>query len=414
MKDGNPDSGRPSVILVPPEPLPFAPMISPAIVKTTPPPVAGFREAFDTCVAKTRGNLPAMVKSGTTWAFDADGMYDRWPEGFFEIGNWTTSFFTGMGLLAWLGTGEKDFLTDLKTCADVYAAKVEGAHAANTMHDLGFLYSLQAVALYQTTGGTRFRETGLRAAETLAARFVEKGGYIRAWGRMDETEYEGLAIIDCLMNMPLLYWATRETDEARFREMAVRHTDTTLEHFVREDGSVYHAYRFSEDGKPVAGDNHCGNTVESHWARGAAWAMYGLAAGYKHTGDPRYLEGSLKVARKFVASLDGEMVPVWDFRLAKDGEPLRDSSAAAISVCAIQLLEEMAKADASLAGAKDGMLERLVSPDYLDTDPARQGVLKHGQVGDGVGRAKAAYTSWGDYFLMEALARELGIGVTWW
>ncbi len=108
------------------------------------------------------------------------------------------------------------------------------------------------------------------------------------------------------------------------------------------------------------------------------------------------------------------MVPAWDFRLDADAPHLRDSSAAAVAVCAFQELEALGAADAAITATKEALLQRLCSDDYLDFDSAIQGVLKHGEVGDGVGKAKSAYTSWGDYYLMEALAREMGMKETWW
>lgn len=373
--------------------------------------------AFEICAEKTLRNLPDLLASERSWAFAPDGDFAKWNEGFFEIGNWTPSFFTGMGLLAWLRTGDRAFLDRVEAMEPLYRRKI-GEGAADTMHDLGFLYSLHAVALSKLTGEERWRELGLKAAEVLAERFIEPGDYIRAWGRMDETgpgvESEGLAIIDCMMNLPLLYWASEVSGDGRFRDYAIRHSDTTLKHFIRGDGSVYHSFRFGPDGTPAGGDNYCGRSIESHWARGAAWAMYGFALGYRHTGDLRYLDASLLVTRRWIAELDGEIVPVWDFRLGEGEEKLRDSSAAAIAVCAIQELEALGHADEKIRSTKDALLARLCSRDYLDESPDIRGVLRQGQVGDGAGRARSAYTSWGDYFFMEGLARELGLKVTWW
>lgn len=375
------------------------------------------RRGFDLCVEKTRGNISALNRQPTTWAIGFDGDYMKWDEGFFEIGNWTTSFFTGMSLLAWEDTEDEHFLKEVERLLPIYQEKLDGDNAANTMHDLGFLYSLYSVALYNLTGDSRHRDLGIKAAIILAARFIPEGNYIRAWGRMDEADadYSCLAIIDCLMNLPLLFWASDETGDLKYRDIAIRHSDTTLRNFIRDDDSVFHAYRFDPvTGEAVCGDNYCGRDVDSHWARGTTWAMYGFALAYRHTGDVRYLDAALRLTRKFISLLDDEIVPVWDFRL-NEGEPLlRDSSAAAVAVCAIQELQALGKADASMLGAKENMLDRLCSADYLDADMNCRGVLKFSEVGDGVGKARSAYTSWGDYYFMEALARELGLPVTWW
>jgi unsaturated chondroitin disaccharide hydrolase len=148
------------------------------------------------------------------------------------------------------------------------------------MHDLGFLYSLYSVALFKLTGEPAHRQTALRAATVLAGRFETRGQYLRAWGRMEEqaTDYAGLAIIDSMMNLPLLFWAADQSGDSRYRDLATQHADTTLRHFVRADGSVFHAYRFDpRTGQALGPANYCGYAVDSHWARGAAWAIYGFA-----------------------------------------------------------------------------------------------------------------------------------------
>lgn len=382
-----------------------------------------YRQAFDLCVAKSRANIGAMVRQPTTWAWASNGDYSAGNEGFFEIGNWTSGFHTGMAVLAWLETGDDVILEHLVAIEPMFQAKLEGEHAMNTMHDLGFLYSPYAVALYQISGDFRYRALALKAADRLITRFKENGGYFRAWGRMDEygTDYDGMAIIDCLMNMPLLYWASRETGDPRYRDMAVRHTDTTLENFIRDDDSVFHCYRYDlENGAPLRPDNYCGHSPDSHWARGSTWAMYGFALAYRHTGEKRFLDASLRVTRKFIDCLDDEVVPIWDFRLSPGYPPMRDSSAASVAVCAIRELEDMGMADPAMTAIKKRLLNRLLSPDYLDSDLSVRGMLKHGEVGDGADEARyyykgrLVYTSWGDYYLMEALARELGLTVGWW
>jgi unsaturated chondroitin disaccharide hydrolase len=384
---------------------------------------ANLSESLEVFLEKTRRNLADMPLHPTSWSFDQDGDYTRWKEGFFEIGNWTNGFFAGMGMLALRQTDDTDFLRLLEGLEPLFEAKLSDQHVADTMHDLGFLYSPFAVALYQHTGESRYRDLALRAARALAGRFIDKGAYFRAWGRMDErgTDYEGLAIIDCLMNMPLLHWASRETGDGSFARMASAHTDTTMRRFIRSDDSVFHCYRFDPaSGAPERPDNYCGHAVESHWSRGNAWAMYGFALAYRHAGDEAHLDASLRVTRKFLGCLDDELVPLWDFRLSPGYPPLRDSSAGAVAVCAIQELESLGCADAAMIGLKDALLTKLLSSVYFDSDPSVRGVLRMGEVGDGhddgrtLYRAKNAYTSWGDYYLMEALCRELGGKITWW
>jgi unsaturated chondroitin disaccharide hydrolase len=375
-----------------------------------------FERAFALCVRKSRRNITDLANSGTTWAWAGDGDYSKFPEGFFEIGNWTTSFFTGMALLAWQQTEDEHFLQQTLRLAPAYREKAIVRYL-DMHHDGGFLYSLYSVALHKLTGAPAHGEVGLAAAEALAQRFNAKGNFIRAWGRLDEPlghllngrRTDNMAIIDCLMNLPLLYWASRETGDPKFQQVAVRHADTTRQYFIRADDSVGHACRFNLlTGASLGLDNACGFNVDSYWARGAAWAIYGFALSHRYTGEDRYLEAALRVARKFIAQLDEDIVPVWDFRLPPGAPRVRDASAAAVAVCGFQELQKLGAADESIRNAKNALLERICRADYLDTTETCRGVLKSAYGNE------VAYSSWGDYFLMEALARELEVSDGWW
>jgi unsaturated chondroitin disaccharide hydrolase len=369
------------------------------------------QKAFDLCVHKTRHNINRLADDPKSGAWAVDGNYFSFEEGFYEIGNWTSSFFTGMALIAWRESEDEYFLKQVLRLTPHYREKVF-THHLDTHHDLGFLYSLYSVALYKLTGDRQHLTVGLRAAEVLSQRFNEKCDFIRAWGQMgtDEPAFPAnMAIIDCLMNLPLLYWATNESGNKRYQDIAVRHANTVMKYFIRPDDSLWHAFRFNlKTGKPIGPDNFCGRGVDSYWARGAAWGIYGFALSYGHTRDEKYLDAALRLARKFLAQLDKEVVPVWDFRLPPHSELIRDASAAVIAVCGFQELAKYHVADIEILKAKHALLDRVCREDYLDSRDICPGILKSAY-GD-----KHAYSSWGDYFLMEALSRELGLGETWW
>ena len=147
--------------------------------------------------------------------------------------------------------------------------------------------------------------------------------------------------------------------------------------------------------------------------------MYGFALAYRHSGVTRYLDAAMRIARKFCAQLDGEIVPKWDFRLSAGQPPLRDSSAAAIAVGALDEINVHGK-DPLFTDVAEALLQRLCTTTYLDGDPNCPGVLRLGEVGDGPAdsagyiRAKNVYASWGDYFFMEALARRLSTPICFW
>lgn len=383
----------------------------PACSNQSAPAASPYQTAFDLCVRKTRRNIRCLADEPKSAAWAVDGNYFNFNEGFFEIGNWTSSFFTGMALLAWRETEDEYFLQQVQRLAPSYREKVF-TRFLDTHHDLGFLYSLYSVALFKLTGAQPHRQTGLRAAEVLAQRFNRKGNFIRAWGRMDADEPAfpaNLAIIDCLMNLPLLHWAGHETGDPVYHDIAVRHADTVLQYFVRPDDSVCHAFRFDlKTGRPLRTDNVCGHARDSYWARGAAWAIYGFALSYTCTRDEKYLAAAVRLAKKFITQLDREVVPVWDFRLPAGAAPVRDASAAVVAVCGFQELAKHHVADLDILKAKHALLDRVCGADYLDPNDACPGVLKSAYGN------QVAYSSWGDYFLMEALSRELQLGEPFW
>jgi unsaturated chondroitin disaccharide hydrolase len=366
------------------------------------------QKAFDLCVRKTRRNIQRLADEPKTWSNAVDGRYETYKEDFYEIGNWTSSFFTGMALLAWRETEDEYFLNQVLRLAPLYRGKVFTRHL-DTHHDLGFLYLLYSVALYKLTGDQKHRQVGLRAAEVLWQRFNPTGNFIRAWGHLNTTDNDNMAIIDCLMNLPLLYWAANESGDDKYRDIAVRHADMVLKYFVRPDDSVYHAFRFDlQTGLPIGPDNFCGFGNDSYWARGAAWAIYGFALSYGYTHDIKYLDAALRLAKKFISELDDEVVPVWDFRLPAEEESIRDASAAVVAVCGFQELAKHQVADSVFLKTKHALLDRVCSNKYLDDNESCPGVLKSAYGN------KVAYSSWGDYFLMEALSRELEMGETFW
>jgi unsaturated chondroitin disaccharide hydrolase len=388
--------------------------------------VVALRRAFDLCVLKTRSNIKRLADDPKSAAWAEDGNYFAHPERFFDLGNWTSSFFTGMALIAWRATEDKFFLDQTLRLAPLYrekavaavqrSMKASVAPAIDMHHDAGFLYTRYSIALLKLTGDPQHRTTALAAAEALYQRFNPIGGFIRAWGHLGTHEHENMAIIDCMMNLPLLYWASAESGNAKFHAAAVRQAENTLQYFVRPDDSVFHGYTFDlKTGRPLGGDNYCGFSVDSHWARGTGWAIYGFALSYRYTGHKKYLEASLRLARRFNQLLNGEDMPVWDFKLPPGQARLRDTSAAAVVLCAYQELEHLGATDAAISKTKTSLLAHLSSGKYLNLDESCPGILMEAQVGnDTPGSAQNAYTSWGDYFLMEALDRELHKTPTWW
>ena len=398
------------------------------------------QKALDCAVEKAARNQEQIGSDLREFRGCPDGQYFEGDRDSFlplsHIFNWTQSFFTGESYWAYRITKDETYLKWMYQFYQEYYDKVFQT-PLETMHDTGFLYTPYAVALYEATGDPKMKELGVKAADELAKRFEPNGGYIRAWGRMDGetpsyvdpelakdhffTESRGLAIIDCMMNLALLFWAGRETGHPYYTRIAQAHADTTLRYFVREDDSVCHAYRFDEEtGEPLGVENYCGFSKESHWARGTAWAVYGYAIAYDYTKKAEYLDTAVRLARKFVELSGKDGVPIWDFRLPADTPAIYcgkkqeqydwditkpentrfnlDTSAAAIVACGIlEIVKHREEPD--LKTAADTMLTSLCEK-YVDYDPDVPGLLSR-QNGN------MTYTSFGDYFLMEALSMRL-------
>lgn len=266
-----------------------------------------------------------------------------------EICWWTNGFWGGMMWQLYHATKEELF----KQIAIENEEKLD----ANLMnhqgldHDSGFKWLPTAVAHYRLTGDMDSRNRGLLAADNLAGRFNPVGRYIRAWNNWDGNEdgsFAGRAIIDCMMNLPLLYWAGEELHDPRYIHIAKMHADTAAKYFVREDGSVNHIVDFNaETGEFITSVGGQGYGIGSSWTRGQAWAIYGFALSYRHTKDTKYLLTARKVADYFTASIpESGLIPV-DFR--QPAQPAwEDSTAAAIAACgmleiASHLLEDDGK-----------------------------------------------------------------------
>lgn len=246
---------------------------------------------------------------------------------------WTNGFWGGIMWLLYQDTGEERYQEiariserKLEKCFDQYY----GLH-----HDVGFMYLPTAVADYRLTGNEEGRRIGMHAANLLAGRFNPVGKFIRAWNQNGDNDTRGWAIIDCLLNLSLLYWASEESGDPRFRQIAMMHADTVLANFLRPDGSVCHIVEFDpESGRMVKSYGGQGYGDGSSWTRGQGWAVYGFANSYTHTGKKEYLEAARKVADYCIANLpESGIIPV-DFRQPQ--EPAwEDSCAACVIACGL-------------------------------------------------------------------------------
>lgn len=241
---------------------------------------------------------------------------------------WTNGFWGGIMWLLYQDTGEEKYSEiariseyRMEQCFDDYY----GLH-----HDVGFMFQPTAAADYRLTGNQRSRKTAMHAANLLSGRFNPAGRFIRAWNGVEKEDTRGWAIIDCMMNLSLLYWASEESGDPRFRQIAMLHADTVMEHFIRPDGSVNHIVEFNpENGEMVRTLGGQGYREGSSWTRGQGWAVYGFMISYIHTGKQEYLDTAKRVAHYCMANIpENGIIPV-DFR--QPPEPaLEDSCGACV------------------------------------------------------------------------------------
>lgn len=326
------------------------------------------------------------------------------------IGNveWTNGFWTGMLWLAYELTGAERYRKAAEVHVRSFHTRQQERINVNH-HDLGFLYSLSCVAAHKLTGDPLAAEAAMGAARLLMERYNPLTGIIQAWGDLDDPEQSGRMIIDCNLNLPLLYWASDFSGDASFRAAANRHIEQAARHIVRADGSTFHTYFFDvQSGQPVRGKTHQGYADDSCWARGQAWGISGFPLVYRHNGDTRLITLSKTLANYFLNRLPADGICHWDL-IFTSGEQERDSSGAAIAACGLlELAKQLPLSDplrAEYERAALGMVGELAQR-YVNVDGAPgSGLLKHAVYHKPQGMGVNESCIWGDYFYLEALVR---------
>lgn len=318
-----------------------------------------------------------------------------------KICSWTESFWTGMLWLAYELTKDKKYAQTAQIQLGQFRERIETRTNIDT-HDLGFLYTLSAVAEYKLTGSEEAKRVALLAADTLTERYKPKGGFIQAWGKLDDPSNYRL-IIDCLLNLPLLYWASGTSGNKKYYNVAYQHLKTSIETVVREDGSTFHTVFFDpKTGEKTEGKTHQGYSDDSCWARGQAWGIYGLALSYKYTKDDNIIGVYKKITDYFIAHLPEDYIPYWDLIFTEGDEP-RDTSAASIAICGILEMDKNIKEPKYLEYAEK-MLNSLIDNYTTKNIPNSNGLLTDGMYNRPRGDNPES-TIWGDYYYLEALMR---------
>lgn len=337
---------------------------------------------------------------------DENGVHDDMRQK--DITWWTNGFWPG---LLWLMYGatkkecyQKSAQTAQKNLRQAFE-KYDGLH-----HDVGFMWHISSGTQYRLTADPTARLEAMYAANLLAGRYNADAGYIRAWNdHGDGTDNTGWAIIDCMMNIPLLYWASQETKDPRFASIAKKHADKTMQFHVREDGSVRHIVEYD----PITGEfvkeyGGQGYAEGSSWSRGQTWALYGFALSFRYTGKEEYLNTAKKVAQYFISCVCGNWKVVCDFR--SPAQPvIYDTTAAAIAACGLlELAKLVPELEANTYRSAAEHLLKVLAEEFCDWNENTDAILLMGteRYHSNVGRHIPII--YGDFFFTEAISKLMG------
>ena len=320
---------------------------------------------------------------------------EDWNLNIFSDGYWCNGFWIGMLWLAYKVTKNDKF----KSKAYKLCRLIEPRKDSNKVHDLGFLFYPSFCVGYELTRDEHLKSAACTAADSLLSRFNDKISAITVSGDLQE---KGLTAIDTMMNLPLLWWAYEKTGNQKYYDVAYKHAATTMQHFIREDGSTYHVIEFDSDtGQAKRKYTLQGYNDESCWSRGQGWGIYGFALAYKYAKEKEFLITAEKLVDYYVSNCPADYVPYWDFDDPEIPNTVRDSSAAAITACGLLEFSDEKKFGNIALNILDSICKG-----YL-AEKGKDGILKHGCFHKLEGKGVDESLIWGDYYFMEALTKAI-------
>lgn len=323
------------------------------------------------------------------------------------VHDWTSGFFPGSLWIGYQLTGKES----LKAQAEHYTARLEQIPFYRGTHDLGFMVFCSYGMQQQILGDECSAEAIVEASKSLISRCREEIGLIRSW---DFGRWNYPVIIDNMMNLEMLFWASNHTGEKIYRDVAVRHADLTLQNHFREDNSSYHVISYNDDGTVESKGTFQGFSDDSAWARGQMWGLYGYTMCYRFTQDPRYLEQAQKIAALVMnhPNTPEDRIPYWDYNAPNIPDAPRDTSAAAVMASALLELSTMVEGELSSAyfDYAERLLMSLSSENYLAQKGENGGfILMHATGHLPANSEIDVPLNYGDYYFLEAIRRYLNL-----
>ncbi len=321
-----------------------------------------------------------------------------------KSGWWCSGFYPGTLLLLYEQTHDSQLLTEANRAMDSLAKEQYNTHT----HDLGFMMYCSFGNANRIEPKPEYKQILINSARSLVTRFNPKVGCIKSW---DAKPWDFLVIIDNMMNLELLFWATRETGDSSFYRIAVTHANTTMKNHYRNDFSSYHVVNYNpETGEVQQRKTAQGYADESAWSRGQVWGLYGFTVMYRETKDKKYLDRAEHIAHFILTNpnLPADKIPYWDFNAPNIPYALRDASAAAVMASA--LLELCRYADKKEAqqyfNTAETILKTLSSPTYNAENGTNGGfILKHSVGALPLKSEIDVPLTYADYYFVEAMKR---------
>jgi len=319
-------------------------------------------------------------------------------------GWWCSGFYPGTLLYLYEQTKDQSLLSEAERILKV----LEKEKNNTSTHDLGFMMFCSFGNADRIAQKPEYKDILLTSAKSLSTRFNPKVGCIKSW---DSNPSDFLVIIDNMMNLELLFWATRITGDSSFYKIATTHANTTIKNHFRTDYSSYHVINYDPQTGAIKQKRTAqGAADESAWARGQAWGLYGFTATYRETKDVRYLEQANRIAQFILnyPSLPVDKIPYWDFNAPGIPNTFRDASAAAIICSALLELsgyveEEQRKEYLSVAGT---LLKNLSANPYKAAIGTNGGFILQHCVGHLPNKTEVDVPlTYADYYFVEAMKR---------
>ena len=314
--------------------------------------------------------------------------------------DWTSGFFPGTLWYTYELTGDNA----LKTQAVKYTNMLNPVRYYTGTHDLGFMINCSYGNAKRLSPNDTISAVMVETAENLCSRFNEPIGAIRSW---DFGTWNFPVIIDNMMNLDLLFTASKMTGNPKYKDIAIKHAQTTMKHHFRPDYTCWHVISYNNDGTVERRQTHQGKNDDSSWARGQAWAVYGYVSCYRETGDKEYLDFATKIADMIMARVKtDDAIPLWDYDAPEGEGTPRDASAASVTASALIEMSTMVPDGKKYLDYAEKILKSLSSDAYLAKAGDNQGfILMHSTGSLPNGSEIDTPLNYADYYYMEALKR---------